>query len=439
MFLLFVGFNAQTSGSGEVSAIETKASLFESNLKKIAEKKALLPELEAKWRAKIEKVSNELAALAKERDNLIADMKVGARCSQCGKWKSEFEKEGVSFEKHLGDVKGYAVPATTPELEAIRKKYSEKIAILKVQLNRLEKGDDAVLANKKERDQLSEQNNSLCEQITQHSKNYDILVLKEAKQLHEKLSEKIAGNASDYLISNETVNILNNRVLKNQNEFKLQSENIKKFLTTENNDLIETKNTEIKNNEAKITELQAIKDTLSITKTFDIATIEAQIGKLKNSNQNISKENFDLTAGLSPKILKKIAETKTDFEKDSNIIKERLQKEKNNSLDAKKNFDEEIITSNKLNSSFLSLISEEQNRMLIAGKTNSCPIYKETLGKVATNWNQILPCLKNLILSDQIYASCATLDIKSYLGKYMSFLSGLDEEDLKNSKVRVID
>ncbi|MBG7612153.1 hypothetical protein IU405_07820, partial [Polaribacter sp. BAL334] len=108
---------AQTIGIGDVTSIESKALTYESYKAKITQYKDELISLEAQWRNKIQKLKEELALLYKERDNLIADMKVGARCSQCGGWKSDFEKKGESFEKHLGEVKGYAIPATTEELE----------------------------------------------------------------------------------------------------------------------------------------------------------------------------------------------------------------------------------------------------------------------------------------------------------------------------------
>ncbi|HEX8576295.1 MAG TPA: hypothetical protein VF677_08380, partial [Flavobacterium sp.] len=180
---IFTSLNssAQTSGIGHITSIELKVATYESNQAKIVQNKAELANLEILWKNKIQKLKDELSAFYKERDNLIADMKVGAKCSQCGKYKSEFEKEGKSFQQHLGEVKGYAIPATTTELETTRKTFAEKIAIRKVQIQNLEKGDNAL--NKKQSDinTLENENEKLCKEITQYSKNYETTVLAEAK------------------------------------------------------------------------------------------------------------------------------------------------------------------------------------------------------------------------------------------------------------------
>src|SRR5689334_19843867 len=92
---------SQTAGIGEVNAVESKAQLIEKNKNTIAQYTAELGPLQDSLNNKIQRLKDELAALIKERDNIIADMKVGAKCSQCGKYKSQFEKEGKSFEQHL--------------------------------------------------------------------------------------------------------------------------------------------------------------------------------------------------------------------------------------------------------------------------------------------------------------------------------------------------
>ena len=156
---------AQTAGIGEVVAIEYKAKRIEDNNASIRRYKAEIADGETLWHAKIEKLQGELAALYKEQTDLINDMKVGAKCSLCGKYKSQFEKEGVDFQKHLGEVKGYAVPATTEELEATRKRFTEKIAYKKVQIKNAEAGDAAVSTKQNKITDLAKENSSLCTEI----------------------------------------------------------------------------------------------------------------------------------------------------------------------------------------------------------------------------------------------------------------------------------
>lgn len=422
---------SQTSGIGEVSSIENKAKQIENNRKKITENKQKLPELEKLWKEKLQKLKDQLLALQKERDNLIADMKVGARCSECKRWKTELEKEGINFEQHLGEVKGYAIPATTPELEAIRKQYGEKMAIIKVQVQRLEKGDDAVLSNINDTDKLFEKNKLLCEEVTQHSKNYEIIVLKEAKSKQELLTQTLVDLASDYLIANDWVAIQNYRILSNQKEFQSQSEKIKQQLTIENKELIEQKNTEILSNEAKLAQLKFRKDSISSANDY-VVKIENEIIDFKKINQSLAMEISGLDSGLSQKIHNSTLELKLKFDKMENDSKEQVEKEKKNVILAKKRFDEEVNISSKNNNSFVFTITEETNRIVIAGKNVECSIWNGTAGEVSSNWNQLLPCIQNLVSSNQINPYCSKWNLKKYLGKYLSFLSGLDAVD-KNS------
>lgn len=437
LFFLFFQINAQTSGLDNVVSIETKANLIETNKKKITENKQKLPELEKSWKDKIQKLKDQLLALQKERDNLIADMKVGARCSQCGKWKSEFEKEGVNFQQHLGDVKGYAIPATTSELESIRKQYGEKMAIVKVQIQRLEKGDDAVLANINETDKLFEKNKTLCEEMTKLSKDYETTVLKESENKHEEITRKLGDLASDFLIANDWITIQTNRILQNQKYFRLQSDKIKQQLETENKELTEFKNNEILKNEETIKKLQIKKDSISTTNNTT-TNIENEIENLKNLNRSLALEISNLDSGLSQKIQQSILETKSVFDKNEMNAKGLIEKEKNNATLAKKRFEEEINTSSKLNNAFVSIITEETNRMVIAGKKVDCPIWNGTSGEVASNWNQLLPCIRNLVSSNLINPYCSKWNLKNYLGKYLSFISSLDEKDLENIQSKFI-
>lgn len=218
----------QTYGLPDVIAIENDAVTINSNKTKITTLSAQLPTLQNNLNARIELLRKQLNDLIAERDNIIADMKVGAKCSQCGKYKSEFEKAGQSFEKHLGEVKGYAIPATTIELESKRKEYIEKIAYKKVQISQLEtNGDDNIRLNKKQTEELENELNNLCIDINKHATNYRVVVFNEAKNKHQSTLKNLMNLVSEIFISNDKIAICKYRIEKVKMEFQSKSEEIK--------------------------------------------------------------------------------------------------------------------------------------------------------------------------------------------------------------------
>jgi len=276
---------SQTAGINNVLSIEAKVSAYDNNKIKIAQAKTDLIEIESLWRGKIQKLKDGLAALYKERDDLIADMKVGARCSQCKGWKSEFEKKGINFQQHLGEVKGYAVPATTAELEATRQQFSERIAYKKVQIQNLEKGDNEVLKKQAEINNLENANNTICKEITALSKNHETTVFEEAKSKHTIWTNSLMAYVIKTLIADDIITIYKDRI--NRYQAKLQEEIIttKERIKKENLDDQAIKNNNIQTNLLQIKALQQ-------AQANDLAPLTTTLSALK-------QEKFEVDAALS--------------------------------------------------------------------------------------------------------------------------------------------
>jgi hypothetical protein len=487
--LISLNILGQTVGIGEVTSIESKVLSYQSNKIKIAQYKEELLSLEALWRDKIAKQKDELAAIYKERDDLIADMKVGAKCSQCSKYKSEFEKEGKSFEQHLGEVKGYAVPATTDELEATRKKFTEKIALKKVQIQNLEKGDNAVNKKQNEISNLETANEKLCNEITNHSKEYENKVFAEAKTKHDYWLSDLMSLASNILIADDKITIYKARLIRYDQEFKKESEVIRELVKKENSETQDKKNALIESN------LQQIKE-IEIARTNYLTPLESDLTELKKRKYDLEKELIrlvpsdsstkQLTASLNNLISqinsldKKIEDYNTNVksiilslenecgklkdevfqlsvdlpkQQDIEISKikpiydnkkleanKSLTKATNELVDARNLYSQKAKFYKEQNQLYLELVVSENDRMVLGGQKINCPIWNEVRFQITTNWNQAFPCVNALTTMAKPYSSnvfnsyCPGKSVASHLSAYKSFLVSLDEDDINAVK-----
>ncbi|TDP00716.1 hypothetical protein [Flavobacterium sp. 245] len=487
--VLSLKVSAQTIGIGDVTSIESKALTFESNKAKIAQCKGELLSLYALRNDKIQKLKDELSALYKERDDLIADMKVGAKCSQCGKYKSEFEKEGKSFEQHLGEVKGYAIPATTAELEAARKMFTEKIALKKVQIQNLEKGDNAVNKKLNEISNLEKANENLCKEITSHSKNYETNVFSEAKSKHDNWVNDLMAYATNILIADDNITIFKARIIRYEQEFQKESVAIKEQIKKENLEAQNEKNAKIVTNQQQIKEIQieqanylapleinliklkeqknetekeliksAISDSIKATLTASLNQIIVQITSLEkdildyntnvknkitsleSENKKLTAEVFQLNTNLPKQQAQEIAKIKLIYDQKKLDASQSVTKSTTALANAKKLYLEKAEFYKKQNQLYADQVISESNRMVIAGQKISCPIWNEVRFKVMTNWNQVFPCVNKLTTMAKPYSYnvfnsyCPDKSSASYMAQYKSFVNGLDEEDKKAVK-----
>ncbi|MDX6187823.1 hypothetical protein SGQ83_00535 [Flavobacterium sp. Fl-318] len=475
---------AQTVGIRDVTSIESKVLSYENNKIKIAQYKEELLGLDALRKDKVQRLKDELSALYKERDDLIADMKVGAKCSQCGKYKSEFEKEGKSFEQHLGEVKGYAIPATTAELEATRKMFTEKIALKKVQIQNLEKGDNAVIKKRNEISNLENQNDRLCIEITGHSKNYETAVLAEAKTKHDNWVSDLMSYTTTILIADDKITIYKARVIRYEQEFKKEREIIKERVKKENLETQNEKNAKIAINQQQIKEIQIeqtnylspLESNLNKLRTqknetekelmrlnipdnakaeltaslnqivLQISTLEknildyntnvkSKITSLENECKKLKDEVFQLSINLPKQQEVEIAKIKPIYDQKKLEANQSVTKSTNELVNARKLYSEKAEFYKRQNQLYADQVISESNRMVIAGQKISCPIWNEVRFKVITYWNQVFPCVNKLTTMAKPYSYnvfntyCPDKSSASYMAAYKSFLISLDEVD----------
>lgn len=437
---------AQTSGVSYVNSIEAKANQYESNLSKLGKYRLEFPELEQNWLKKKRQLESEIAQLEKERDAIISDMKVGARCSECKRWKTELEREGIDFEQHLGEVKGYAVPASTAELEAVRKQFIEKIALIKVQLNRIKNGDEAMITNKKKQEDLTLSINKLKEEVLALSKQYEKTVLEEGNNLFKSYSIKLCQIIANYLINNDTESIAKNKVGLIEEEFTVKKDLISNNLEVENKNKIETLNQEIQKNKTDIQNYEYSIDTITrfsklekVAKDNQIQNLNQLISKLKEVNAIRENKVVELKNNFQENLQKQIQEARIPFD---NRIKLALQ-ESSTAGEKKKivkqQFDSELILCEKGKSTFAQIAEVETGRMVIAAKRMDCSVWNKVPGELNGNWNQLIPCVKNVLVNFQIGVYCSKWDLKPYFSSYLNFYTNLSSEEKKLCTTRIFD
>ncbi|MCW3074543.1 MAG: hypothetical protein JWP69_1612 [Flaviaesturariibacter sp.] len=487
--LVFAVFEskAQTAGIGEVTVMETKAKAIESNKASIERYKTELISLEEEWRKKLKALKEELDALYKERDNLIADMKVGARCSQCKGWKSEFEKKGVNFEAHLGEVKGYAIPATTSELESIREQFKEKIAYKKVQIQNLEKGNNAVTKKKADIAELEKTNDKLCKEITGHSKNYETKVIAESQPFQKNLIEDIMGQIARKHIAEDKMEIGKNRLTALQSEFGISSAEARQIesdstkfkrvraeglvdanhkqlkeeentykasfttITTETEKLKadlkhaeeEMKNLKLGSSEREqfSTQHAALLESLS-TKLKEKQAMTNQytqlVTRLKNDNIELNRQINQLITGLPVRQERLVGQLKTEYERRKALVNQNI-RNATNELDAASNLlNQKLADNRRKHAAYMDMIVTECNRMLTVSKQTGCSIFNEVrftvMGKYQTQEN----CANGFKFTKARNYPSSGVDCvansQAYSNIYRAFAAGLSTEEVEAIK-----
>lgn len=490
VFILMASFVSkiycQTIGIGEVQNIENKARQIDTNRKNIAAYKLEIPELERARNEKIQKLRDQLLVLQKERDNIVSDMKVGARCSECKRWKTELEKAGINFQQHLGEVKGYAIPATTPELESIRTQYGEKMAIIKVQIQRLEKGDDAylkLLANIKK---LEDDNLELCSEITRHSELYHEKVSTEGTEKQESWTAALMDNVSVILINQDKTALYTEQQNRFQKDFQKAKEDIaiqvKKNMESQQQKLLDDiasndkklqdliasaenskkqleNDIDIKNKEKENVQKESVKpDLLENEKeelkqkieslASQIVNLESQVQKLdlevKSYTENTKQENARLKSAISalPSNLSKVqieetAKIKPVFDEKIAGSRRNLNNSITDVIAARTEYQDKVRELKTKNSEYVNLITAESSRMVVAAQSVSCVFRNETLAFVNMNWNNLFSCVQKISAlakpsSMDIFNSYCSPKIKNkLLDNYKSFLSAMDDESIE--------
>ncbi|MDR6921880.1 MULTISPECIES: hypothetical protein [Chryseobacterium] len=446
----------------------------------------MLPELEKQWKAKIQKLKDELLQLQKERDNLIADMKIGARCSQCNKWKSEFEKEGVDFQKHLGEVKGYAVPATTSELEEVRKRYSEKMAIIKVQIQKLEKSDNEYTKMLAMIKNLEDGNVKLCNEITKHSEYYEKKVTEDGKKYHEEWANNLMSYVCQMLIHQDKISIYNEQqillakkfseesekvklqvkeaiekerlgllgkiVLNNQ--FMSDLENTKEIFLTKINEEINVKKRQKSDVESELLKSGITDDTQSeLKKKIEnlaaeiseketernnyISEAEAKIENMRQQNFQFNNEILQLPIKMNKVQDEEIAKVKSVFDKEISDAKYKQEQAVTDLEKSRKEYNEKVKEYKAKNNILVEMVNSEVGRIVISSQKVSCAYRNDSYSIINMNWSNVFSCVSSVAKSAKPYSMnvfnpyCSERLKKSTIDAYKSFLSTLNENEFE--------
>lgn len=477
---------SQTIGISNVTSIESISKRIESNKETIVKYNNDLIGLEEALKKRTKKISDDIDGLYKERDNIIGDMKVGARCSQCNGWKSEFEKRGENFEKHLGDVKGYAIPATTSELETTRKKFAEAIAMKKVQLQNIEKGDNGIAKKKDDIAKLEKENETLCTSITSHSKNYETSVFSEGKNKQNQWIESLMNYASAILIADDKITIGKAKISRLKKEFEAEAQTVreqirnvieegqnkmaadidanekrKQVILDEQKEYlapIETQIGELKKQKSKvdadlkkpaITEAekatflneqqQLLNQITELNKNIlqYNATVKSKLSQIEITNIQLKDDILKLTANLPKKQELEVAKIRLVYDAKIADATNSASRASTELGLAKRTYTDKAAAYKNDNSKYIDVVILESNRMLVAGQRVSCSVWNEVRGMVATNWSKLLPCVNNITTLAKPYSShvfnayCSGMASSKYLIAYKSFLSGLSPEELQ--------
>lgn len=483
-FVLGTDLYAQTGGLSYVESIEKKAKTITENKERIRILEKELLEGDDEWDNKIAALKKEIKDLETERDNILDDMKKGARCSECNNWKTEIEKSGKeTFEQHVKRVTGYAIPASTSELEAVRVQYREKIAYKKVMLKNAEKQNPAT-QKKQEIDKLKASNETLCTQITADIKSYETTVFKNAKTKHKTwftdimnaiAEQHIAqdGNTLYNLLKTKLTTKYNSDVAKIKTRHKQEIETEKQRLNTEKiklqqqqSDLLTTYTSNKKNKEQQIQILQQniiklnaqlsaeTNDSLKagiqtnldnekseiVSLNAELKTLTDNYNKSKNRLQSdildIDDELWKLQTNvtvLQGKHVQELATLRVAHERAIDDIKYKLQ---NNDAEVKKLTDAILSKKNeykKANINYVDEIVSECNRMLIAVQPVSCTVHNEIRFMVAQNYNKQESCVLTFTaggLGRSFPSSglACLSEYPAYVSKYKSFANGLSDE-----------
>ena len=474
-----------TLGISEVTKIEELAASLKATKESINARKVELAELERALNAKVKKLKDELAALNIERDDLLRDFRAGFFCSQCGKAKSEFEKEGKNFEAHLGEVKGIAIPAPTAKLEALREEYKSKIAYKRVQIQNVEKNDTAVTAKRHQIADLEKKLVSICDEMTKRSQSYQRILAEQTKSKQLAWIRGLMDHASDILIAEDRIAIYEANLVALTKEFERRSIEVRDQVKELNLQGREAAKKEIAKIERQLRESDLKhEDTVEDLRLrqSDIASRIAEIdqelkmaGLPEDVKRSLTEERSGLlaqTAQIEPEIRgrtanhararatlsegksrldaeitrlfaalgkdqeKAVADLRVDLEKKRSELRSRMTVATSELAKARTTYRDREAFYSKENSSFFDLVAGESDRIVISGRDASCPVANEARQFVARNWNILLPCVSTSTTRAKPYSTnvfgsyCPKEVAASGLSKYKSFLKGLGSDDI---------
>ncbi len=121
----------------------------------------------------------------------MAELRAGLFCSECRQSKSEIERTGKSFERHLKDVDGHPIPASDLVLKEKSKEFDDQIADLQNVLRQLANERSSVI-QAIQREQIEAQNRRNEEQRLKSALQNEAI-----RQRNKSFSDSIAQSTAD--------------------------------------------------------------------------------------------------------------------------------------------------------------------------------------------------------------------------------------------------
>jgi len=224
---------ASTRGIGEVTAAEELARQVEANRASIERQRMELAALEAQQADALRRLNVELAELVRTRDAQILDLQRGYICTECHRTKTEIEAGGENFAEHIRRVGGRAVPAPTERIEAVRRDFTQRIALKRVQIQNFQNNSPA--ARKRAAIAALEATTAgLCQRLLGHAGGHEGAVRAEVGPMHLGWAQELMAMVSSILIARDRVSISEARKVRYETEFQAESRQVREAVRVRN-------------------------------------------------------------------------------------------------------------------------------------------------------------------------------------------------------------
>jgi len=485
LFILVSSFKGycQTSGAGYISTIEAKAKQADQNDNKIGELNRQHLETYNLESQKLAQLKADLSALIKEKDDVIAEYRLGQFCTGCNTPRSQF-KSSESFPHPGQSVR----PATPQEIAAKEKQYDDKISRKQEELKQFEFNENEFTRKRADIDKminsLKEISEKLREEIVQLSKEYKEVVVKSAKSLQAVFLAELMRIVAEKHFIEDRLNIITVKISDlNTEETKALNENAEKVQKQNEEDKQKFSN-QIEGNKLKLQQLlqkqlsrvdplkleddnleqqlfninkqlqNGSKLTADEVKKLEVekTTIEDRIALIKKSiasyesdytisKQQIENENklledkkWNLTINLSKRQLEASESLKRAFSLRRKILEEAKTARQTNLQNTG-----ELLLSKKTAArnkfmEYANFADNERVRLIRACQKAGCSCYGiDTHGTIVGNWNKAEGCVAEMesahFTTDPIYGCVEETSI--YRQHYTSFINGLSDADIQ--------
>lgn len=491
-----IKIHAQTSGSGYVSSIEAKANQIQKNDEKVGELNRQHLNTYSEEQNKLNQLKSELAALIREKRDVLEELRQGRFCKGCDNTASQLRNKGIyDVEDHFRK-NGGTYPAPPEKIKKAEEDFDRRIAAKQKVIDDFQSGENEF---SRKRDNLSKQMNDLKalsdklrEEIQALSKQYKDAVFNEGKSMHKQwVSELLRILAEKHYIE-DRINIMNVKLndlaqeerkaiadleakLKKKNDEDIQQLNDKINLNKQNlislevnyknrivpvntrlqgarNQLAKIKRDLLNKNlrEEEIKKLQDAQAQQEALITESEATLQEyqasyneQVQKVIGENKILSDKIWNLTINFSTLVQQESTKLKTAFESKRKIINDGIIARRTSLELTGKLLSRQETASTEKNNEYVRKVESERVRMLNACSKAGASCYgTDAASAVVANWNKSKACVGEFegahFSNDPVYG-CEE-ESPMYLGHYRSWAGGIsasDAEALKRAENKV--